>query len=170
MTANAQELIDQLEITSEDAVDDARQVYEDQLEADLSAAAEVFLRGVISDAVEALGAATLIAAGAQPLADLPERGDAGRFVADPFSFTQVMKRWYGAVRELAADTDLDDRQIRMVMDGADLPSWAFDEVSEALRTADTGRCRPSAARSTPASARSRRPDRESPGTTRSPGQ
>jgi len=135
VNVDAQEIIDGIDLTSEDAVDDARQSYEDALDAAFSARVEDFLRGVIVDAAAALGSATLVAAGAQPAAELPERGKGGRFVADPFSFTQVMNRWYGAVRELAADTDLDDRQVRLVMDGADLPSWAFDEVTEQLRTA-----------------------------------
>lgn len=135
MKVDAQEIIDGLDIESEDAVDAGRQSYEDALDEAFSARVEDFLRGVIADAAAALSSPTLVAAGAQPAADLPERGKGGRFVADPFSFTQVMNRWYGAVRELAAGTDLDDSQVRLVMDGADLPSWAFDEVTEQLRTA-----------------------------------
>ena len=122
MKVDAQEIIDGLDIESEDAVDAGRQSYEDALDAAFSARVEDFLRGVIADAAAALSSPTLVAAGAQPAADLPERGKGGRFVADPFSFTQVMNRWYGAVRELAAGTDLDDSQVRLVMDGADLPS------------------------------------------------
>lgn len=101
-----------------------RATYEEALDTLLASMGEEFLTAVISDAVEAYAGPGLTAAG--------ERDALGKFVADPFSFTQVMNRWYGAVRELADLTDLNEGQVRLVMDGADLPSWAFDEVTEVL--------------------------------------
>src|SRR5699024_10453524 len=90
---------DQLDLTSPGGVT----AYRAGLEADLDRRMERFLdefvSGVIADATDALSSPTLLAAGTPP------RGDKGRFVADPFSFTQVQKRWYATVREMAASLD-----------------------------------------------------------------
>lgn len=135
MKPDAQALIDSLDVTSEDQMDDGRAAYETSLDEFFAPIVQRFLTGVVADGAAALSAPTLLAAGAQPDAELPGRGTGGRFVAEPFSFTQVMNRWYGAVRELADGADLDESQIRMVMDGADLPRYAYDDVAETLQTA-----------------------------------
>src|SRR5699024_6076126 len=93
--------------------------------------AQRFLSEVIGDAAAALASGALVAAGGIE----QKRDSTGRFVADPFSFTQGMERWYGAVRELAGGTDLDESQICMVMHGSDLPRYAYDDVAETLQTA-----------------------------------
>ena len=127
--ADLGEILDGLDLTDASAMAAARQEYEDALDTALERVTEEFLTGVIEDAVEALSSATLVAAG-QP------RGAGGRFVADPFSFTQVMKRWRAGIRQLESLTDLSEQSVRMILDGSDLPQWAFDDVSEALRRAD----------------------------------
>lgn len=127
--ADLGEILDGLDLTDASAMAAARQEYEDALDTALERVTEEFLTGVIEDAVEALSSATLVAAG-QP------RGAGGRFVADPFSFTQVMKRWRTGIRQLESLTDLSEQSVRMILDGSDLPQWAFDDVSEALRRAD----------------------------------
>lgn len=131
MRPDAQALIETLDVTDEDQMDDGLIAYEASLEETFAPLVQEFLTGVITDAAEALSAATLVAAGGIE----QTRDTTGRFVADPFSFTQVMNRWYGAVRQLAVDTDLDESQVRMVMDGADLPRYAYDDVTDTLQTA-----------------------------------
>src|SRR5699024_11005861 len=79
----------------------------------------------------ALASGALVAAGGIE----QKRDSTGGCVADPFSYTQVMERWYGAVRELADGTDLDEAQSRMVMHGADLPRYAYDDEADALQEA-----------------------------------
>lgn len=80
-----------------------------------------FLSQVVEDAVSSYAAGTeaLVAA------------------VDPFSFTQVQKRWYAAVRRLASVADLDPSEafVQYTLNGADIPSQAYTEVREILGTA-----------------------------------
>ncbi|HLR43873.1 MAG TPA: hypothetical protein VK065_01650 [Brevibacterium sp.] len=131
MRPDAMALIETLDVTDEDQMDDGRTLYEEALDQFFAPIAQRFLSEVIGDAAAALASGALVAAGGIE----QKRDSTGRFVADPFSFTQVMERWYGAVRELADGTDLDESQIRMVMHGADLPRYAYDDVAETLQTA-----------------------------------
>lgn len=131
MRPDALALIENLDVTDEDQMDDGRAAYETAMDEFFAPIVQTFLTGVAADGAAALASGALVAAGGIEQV----RDSTGKFVADPFSFTQVMDRWYGAVRELAAGTDLDESQIRMVMDGSDLPRYAFDDVAETLQTA-----------------------------------
>src|SRR5699024_10445877 len=118
-----------LDLTSPGAVT----AYRAGLEADLDRRMERFLdefvSGVIADATDALSSPTLLAAGT------PSRDDLGRFVADPFSFTQVQKRWYAAVREMADSLDgleLSPDETYNLLERSDLPTQLYDDVVEIL--------------------------------------
>lgn len=53
--------------------------------------------------------------------------------ADPFAFTNVMGRWYTAIRELSSNRELADYPVREVLESSALPSDLFGDVAEILR-------------------------------------
>lgn len=91
----------------------------------LAGVLEKFYNAVYSDAVAALDSASLVAS--------------GKRVPDPFAFTNVLKRWYSAVREL---TDLrsdelvtlgvDTSSIEKVLENSNLPLRAYEDVAAIL--------------------------------------
>lgn len=77
-----------------------------------------FIREVIDEAANALTAVVLLA-GAR----------------DPFAFTNVMERWYTAVRRLSQNPRMRRYRVIDVLEASDLPSTLYDDVAEVLRRA-----------------------------------
>lgn len=110
----------------------ARQAIETRLMRPLDTFMREVLELVMDDAAEALDAPTLLAAGP---GRMPRRDPSGQFMAEPFSYTQVMKRWRAGIAKLAESVDLDDLGIRRILEDSDLPMHMFDDVREVLTTA-----------------------------------
>ena len=54
---------------------------------------------------------------------------------DPFAFTNVLDRWYTAVRKLAKNPKMRRYRVIDVLEASDLPSTMYDDVAEVLRQA-----------------------------------
>lgn len=117
-----------LDMSSYAAVSESREDYVRRMDRSFEAVVQTFLEGVIEDAERALSAPTLLASAS------PRRDPRGRFTADPFSFTQVMSRWYTAVRQLAemAGQDPLDQAIQDELLGSNLPRDAYDATRNLL--------------------------------------
>lgn len=111
-----------MDLTNPGSVVAHRSRLEANLALRLEAMVDTFVKNVIDDGADALGAGVLLAAGRRP---------------DPFAFTNVMKRWYAAVRALAAQDveGIDADHIRTVLEQSDLPSRVHTDVADILRTA-----------------------------------
>ena len=117
---------DNPQATSPGSVVSFRAAVELTLSRVLESGTDEFIRGVIDDAGEALSSPVLVAAGGRK--------------PDPFAFTNVMKRWYAAVREMAGSAALDGLELSgaelvEILERSDLPSDLFEKVSDILRTA-----------------------------------
>lgn len=124
-------------VTSPAAALAARQDLETRLMKPLDTFVRRFLHDVMDDAADALDAPVLIAA-ARPTdrnVDVQVRAPSGQFVAEPFSYTQVMKRWRKGIEELSKSLDLDALGIRRIMEDSDLPMHLFDDVKNVLAQA-----------------------------------
>lgn len=109
-----------MDLTSPGAVVALRARMERELERSLESAVDSFVSAVIDDAGEALGSPVLVAAGGRR--------------PDPFAFTNVMKRWYAAVRHLAAEDSTPD-EVYQLLESSGLPTKVYEDVVEVLRTA-----------------------------------
>lgn len=109
-----------MDLTSPGAVIALRMKLEAELGRSLEGAVDSFVSKVIEDAAEALESPVLVAA--------------GRRVPDPFAFTNVMKRWYAAVRHLA-DADSTPDEVYRLLESSGLPTKVYEDVVEVLRTA-----------------------------------
>lgn len=109
-----------MDLTSPGAVIALRMKLESELGRSLEGAVDSFVSRVIDDAVEALDSPVLVAA--------------GRRVPDPFAFTNVMKRWYAAVRHLA-DADSTPDEVYRLLEASGLPTKVYEDVVEVLREA-----------------------------------
>ena len=54
---------------------------------------------------------------------------------DPFAYTNVMDRWYTAVRKLAKNPKMRRYRVVDVLEASDLPASMYDDVAEVLRQA-----------------------------------
>lgn len=111
--------------TSPGAVVARRSLLEYQLGDMMEHEVDDFVSLVIDDGAEALASPVLLAAGRR---------------ADPFAFTNVMKRWYTAIRAMAERTEsiapeLDPETVHSMLLESGLPQKLYDDVAEVLRTA-----------------------------------
>lgn len=102
-----------------------QEALENALDKVLAGSLENFYTAVYQDAAEALGSASLVAS--------------AKRVPDPFAFTNVMKRWYSAVRELAAlrsdeltTLGVDPTAIEKALENSNLPLRAYEDVTAIL--------------------------------------
>ena len=107
----------------------ARQAIETRIFRVLDRAFSAFLADVQAYAESAYLGPVLLAAPAP-------RDERGRFSGrDPFAFTNVLSRWYEAIREIEADPALADTDVLRLLDEANIPTQLFADVAEVLSVA-----------------------------------
>lgn len=106
------------------AADAARERLTGEVEGVLAVFLEEFLEDIIDDAVEAMSAPVLVAAG-------------GR-ARDPFAFTNVMSRWRTGIAKMAGSIEhvrIRPYRIREILESSDLPASVYEDVVTTLREA-----------------------------------
>lgn len=107
----------EVDLTSPEQANQRRDQIEDELIIDVESVVEQFLRDVKEQADEAFYAPALTAA--------------GRRVANPFAYTNVINRWRELVRDFVAHRD-DLGEVQGLFERSDLPDAVFADVTEVL--------------------------------------
>lgn len=109
------------EVLSPEALSDVRDTYEVDIYDGLAEETGKLIEQVIASIPADFAGESLLAA--------------GRRKPDPYAFTNIMARWYAAVRVLAEEKEISEELIQLVLESSTLPTDLVDEVYEIIRRA-----------------------------------